>query len=161
MTVSVCQRPSWLRFWLLTQTWTSCVKTEAQVHAVMYCCVTLRHIPHPGTQKNPTRLQCVELASKFSPWIWLCWTEMCLWSHLRNRVYVRSPVNGVNMKDPASKKSRTHYILSGSNNSTFTSTFYKGNQEGLVRFYMETACKDTANEVKHFHEGFFLFSINL
>lgn len=38
---------------VLTQTWTSCVKTEARVHAVMYCCVTLQRIPRPGTQKTP------------------------------------------------------------------------------------------------------------
>lgn len=39
---------------VLTQTWTSCVKTAARVHAAMGCCVTRRRKPHPGT-KNPKR----------------------------------------------------------------------------------------------------------
>ncbi len=39
----VCEwlKPSWQRFWCLTQTWASCVKTEAWLHAVRYCCITL------------------------------------------------------------------------------------------------------------------------
>lgn len=39
----VCEwlKPSWHRFWCLTQTWASCVKTEAWLHAVKYCCITL------------------------------------------------------------------------------------------------------------------------
>lgn len=51
---------------VLTQTWTSCVKTEAQVHAVMYSCVTLRRIPHPGTQ-NPKRSQCTGVSRPTFP----------------------------------------------------------------------------------------------
>lgn len=45
MVVSVLQKPSWQRFRCLTQTWASCVKTEARVHAVRYCCITLIMTP--------------------------------------------------------------------------------------------------------------------
>lgn len=40
MIASVFQKLSWHRFECLTQTRASCVKTEAWVHAVRYCCIT-------------------------------------------------------------------------------------------------------------------------
>lgn len=56
--------------WVLTQTWTSCVKTKARVHAVMCSCVTPRRYTTPwDPKKTPKRSLCAAVklgpASKF------------------------------------------------------------------------------------------------